>query len=636
MVRKPHTFGDAPRSNNSEDEFASSQRDDYELELWRSFAEATDLKTFCQSWLSLQCYMIKDVRSAMVLLGTPDHGPFSPVAIYPNPDFNVTHLSNAAERALKERKGLLIRGESISEDNENLPQKVHISYPIEISGKIHGVIVIEVLNRTSQELQTIMRQLHWGSAWLEVMFQRADIFRAEETNERLKTTLDLIASIAEHDRFQPSAMAFVTRLANKLECERVSLGFEHRKEVRVKALSHSAEFGRQMNLLRAIGNAMDEAIDQKTIIVYPIPKDMTPVVTRAHEELSRHHGAGNILTIPLRREDEFLGALMLERPTNRPFDQDEIELCETVATIAGPILDSKRKEDRWLITKAGESFVNQIKKFIGPGHLVLKLVTILIIALVIFFYFAKGDYRVSAPTTLEGTIQRAICAPFDGFIADARVRAGDIAKEGDILCVMDDRDLKLERLKWVSQKEQLIKQHREAIAKHDRPQILIIQAKIDQADAQIALIDEQLTRAKVTAPFNGVIMKGDLSQQLGAPVEKGQVLFEIAPLDSYRVIVEVDERDISEIKVDQKGELVLSSLPHEIFPLIIEKTTPVSIAKEGRNYFRVEARLEGNTQRLRPGMEGVGKIFIDRRRLIWIWTHELIDWIRLKLWAWWP
>jgi multidrug efflux pump subunit AcrA (membrane-fusion protein) len=131
-------------------------------------------------------------------------------------------------------------------------------------------------------------------------------------------------------------------------------------------------------------------------------------------------------------------------------------------------------------------------------------------------------------------------------------------------------------------------------------------------------------------------MKGDLSQSLGAPVEKGQVLFEVAPLESYRVIVEVDERDITDVAVGQQGELVLSSMPDDVFTLVIEKITPVSIAKEGRNYFRVEARLENSSERLRPGMEGFGKISIDRRKLIWIWTHELIDWVRLKLWRWIP
>jgi hypothetical protein len=35
---------------------------------------------------------------------------------------------------------------------------------------------------------------------------------------------------------------------------------------------------------------------------------------------------------------------------------------------------------------------------------------------------------------------------------------------------------------------------------------------------------------------------------------------------------------------------------------------------------------------LRPGMEGVAKIDIGRRRLIWIWTHSLFDWLRVWTW----
>ena len=66
------------------------------------------------------------------------------------------------------------------------------------------------------------------------------------------------------------------------------------------------------------------------------------------------------------------------------------------------------------------------------------------------------------------------------------------------------------------------------------------------------------------------------------------------------------------------------------------KTTPVNTAKEGRNFFRVEAQLEGSGDRLRPGMEGIGKIYVDERHLFWIWTHSLTDWLRLWLWSWMP
>jgi hypothetical protein len=74
-------------------------------------------------------------------------------------------------------------------------------------------------------------------------------------------------------------------------------------------------------------------------------------------------------------------------------------------------------------------------------------------------------------------------------------------------------------------------------------------------------------------------------------------------------------------------------MPGERFGFTISKITSVNTAKEGINFFRVEATLEHRDLRLRPGMEGVGKIHVDRRKLIWIWTHTLTDWARLWLWS---
>ena len=67
----------------------------------------------------------------------------------------------------------------------------------------------------------------------------------------------------------------------------------------------------------------------------------------------------------------------------------------------------------------------------------------------------------------------------------------------------------------------------------------------------------------------------------------------------------------------------------------VERILPVSSAEDGRNFFRVEAALRENDGLLRPGMAGVGKIDAGERRLIWIWGHELTDWLRLMLWSWW-
>ena len=603
---------------------------------WRRFAEATTPKAFCQSWLPLQCRMLKDVHSAMVLLGPADKGPFKPAAVWPDAKLKMHHLVGTAERSLHERRGLLVDRESDPGGAIRMPEHYHVAYPIEVSGKIHGTVVLGVKKVHRYDVQSIMRQLHWGAAWLEVLIRRTESNQSDANNKRLQQVLELVASAVEQEDFQASAMSVVTRMANILKCDRVSIGFVNRRRTEVAAVSHSADFSKQTNLVRAIGAAMDEAIDQQAVVVYPPPADSEPMATHAHATLMQQHGAGAVCTIALGNHGAARGGLTLEAASSRFFNRETVELCETAAALVGPFLLAKQEEQRWLFHKVQASVQQQIKRLFGAGYTLRKAIAIGLVLTIAILSLVKIEYRVTAPTVIEGLVQRVVAAPFDGYIKDAPVRPGDLVEAGALLGMLDDRDLKLEHLKWSTEKDQYIKQYNEALANHDRAQIRILRAKIAQADAQIALLDEQLVRCRITAPFDGVIMSGDLSQSLGAPVEQGQVLFEVTPLDDYRVIVEVDERDIAVIEVGQSGELVLSALPDESFPFFIETITPVTTAKEGRNYFRVEGFLEQAPVLLRPGMEGVGKVSIDRRRIIWVWTHRAVDWLRLQLWRWLP
>ena len=134
--------------------------------------------------------------------------------------------------------------------------------------------------------------------------------------------------------------------------------------------------------------------------------------------------------------------------------------------------------------------------------------------------------------------------------------------------------------------------------------------------------------------MDGVIVTGDLSQELGAPVDKGQRLFEIAPLAEYRVMLEVDEREVGVLAAGQTGQLALVGLPGKTLPLTVDRITPISSQSEGRNFFLVEAKLAETPDALRPGMDGVAKVSIGERRLAWIWIHEMTEWLGLLAWRW--
>ena len=80
----------------------------------------------------------------------------------------------------------------------------------------------------------------------------------------------------------------------------------------------------------------------------------------------------------------------------------------------------------------------------------------------------------------------------------------------------------------------------------------------------------------------------------------------------------------------------MSSRPGDVMAFTISAFTSVAAQLDGRNVFRVEAALDTGTARLRPGMEGVGKIEVGHRSLLWLATHRFVDWLRLSVWNWMP
>jgi len=598
---------------------------------WTRLKQAVTADQFAATWLEIQSGLLTGAHRGVVVLGPHGRGPFAPVATWPQGVQGSRTMAEAVEQAIRERRSLVKAGKASTVDQAGIHQ--YVAAPVIVNDNVYGAVAFEFGGSPAEDAAAILSSLEWGVTWIESFVRR----HWTPPGDRLITVLETVATSVHHRRFQEAVTAVATELAGRLGCERVCIGFIKGRHIEVRGISHSATFGKKANLIRAIEAAMDEAMDQQATVVYPAPADGPLQITRAHAELHEQHGNAEICTVPFADGKELLGAITLEMPKGEPLDEKTIRLCEHAASLLGPILDVKRKDDRWLIRKALDSGKDHVRRLVGPRNVGLKLTVGVAAFLLVFFAFATGEFRVTADARLEGTIQRVLAAPMAGYIAQADVRAGDIVAEGDVMARLDDRDLRLEHLKWLSQRSQRQREQSEALSRRDRAEAGILAAQIEQAEAQMALINEQLSRIAVKAPFDGVVVSGDLSQSLGAPVERGDVLFEVAPLDSYRVILEVDERDIGQIGIEQTGTLALTGLPEEKLRIRVDKITPISSAAEGRNFFRVEAGIVGDAPEiLRPGMEGVGKVDIGERKLIWIWTHKITYWLRMFFWSWWP
>ena len=615
---------------------------------WDQFSTSSSTAEFCGSWLAILCAQIQGVSGALLVLGPDQAGGYSAAAVWPDASRNMKYLGSAAEKALSERRGFVERvfkerrkttARVLSERRAIVQapgagqQSFNVGYPIEVSGVLFGAVILDIASVPEQKLQHALRLVHWGSAWLIDRFRQQQLAEQGQRASRLGLANEVVATALQERRLGASALAVANEMAARLGCERVGIGFEKGGSVVVAAISHTANFDARSDFVRLLGEAMDEVLDLDQPIVHPA-LDEDAVGGLAHAELSSARNQASVMSVALVDAGELIGVMTLERVHEKPFDRAELELGKTLGQLLGPILQLKQRAERSFLTRNRQALRGAAIALFGPRHPGLKLVTLLSVLLIVLLSVSTGSYRVAAKTVIEGSVQRAVVAPFAGYVAESFVRAGDAVKAGQMLARLDDRELKLERARWASEVEQMQSRYRQASAQQERAAMAVAAAQAEQAQAQLALVVERLARATLTAPFDAVVVLGDLSHLLGSPVELGKVLFEVAPLDAYRVVLNVDERDIGQVRAGQRGELALSGMPSDLQAFTVRQVTPISTPQDGRNYFRVEAELDHASARLRPGMEGIGKVQVGERKLIWIWTRTLVDWLRLWTWKW--
>lgn len=445
--------------------------------------------------------------------------------------------------------------------------------------------------------------------------------------------LQLQAAILSQPDFRQAVVMLATQLAERLEFERVCIGFVSESHAEVVAISHGATLDIRQESNRRIAAAMDEAIDQAATITFPASHSERPLITLAHAEVAQHNG-GAICTVPIVNRGSIVGAITLERGEGKAIAGQEIVLCEHIASLAGPILALQRETERPWHLRACDAFKRLRARLSGPGEMRIKLIAGVGALGLLALFFLPLPYHVSAPARLEGAVQRALVAASDGFVQQVSVRPGDIVKEGQLLAELAGEDLQLERRKRESELAQHENAYGAALAYADRTSQMVNQAKAAEARAQLELVQQQIERARIKSPFDGIVISGDLSQSLGAPIQRGGVLMVVAPRDRYRLIVEVDERDIADISPGTVGRITLAALPGDALAFSTVRIAPVAVTRQGRHFYEVEGKLEAVAPALRPGLEGVARIEAGKRSLAGAFFNRLLVWMRLNLWSW--
>ncbi|MFK7997158.1 MAG: HlyD family efflux transporter periplasmic adaptor subunit [Granulosicoccus sp.] len=346
-------------------------------------------------------------------------------------------------------------------------------------------------------------------------------------------------------------------------------------------------------------------------------RDEHPLPVKLSEQVS-------VAVVPCYKGNDAVGVLLFEKQKDEIFTPALIELLEHVAMVCAPTLALRIDAERGVVESACRQLTSSLKSHFGSVYSGIRILLVAIVGFSVLTTFVPFSRDVVAKAELVPQQRRLVTAPFDGFIDELLVRPGDSVEAGQLLVQLEQLELEQEGARRDGDVASAEAEFRYAMASHNRQATAIARARLDREQALRALVDQRLDRVELRAPITGLVISGDRADAVGAPVRRGETLFEIAQADTYDVHILVHERDVRDIYIGQSGTLALTARPAQDLPLQVHTIHPVAESIEGVSHYRVSANLnspEGVTTH--PGESGVAKLNAGKSNFWELWGRPM-------------
>jgi len=219
---------------------------------------------------------------------------------------------------------------------------------------------------------------------------------------------------------------------------------------------------------------------------------------------------------------------------------------------------------------------------------------------------------VYATGTVEPSISIPIAPRVAGRLVELKADEGDVVRKGQLLARLEDADLQ-------RQVDQLEAQERWARQVYDRAETILTKGVGTAADRDKALADWQAAKAAtqrgreqqkfmlLVSPDNGVVIRRD--GEIGQYIAVNQALMFLATKAPLRISADVDEEDITMIKLGQVVSIHADAFPDKVFSGQVTEITPKGDTTT-RSY-RVRIGLSADTP-LRIGMTTDTNIIVEQ------------------------
>lgn len=229
--------------------------------------------------------------------------------------------------------------------------------------------------------------------------------------------------------------------------------------------------------------------------------------------------------------------------------------------------------------------------------------------------------------TLQAEADAEVIARVGGQVTRLLAEEGTAVRAGQLLAVLDGRQLRLQAAQARAQLAKLERDYRRQVELHDRGLVAAgafegLQYDLDQQRATHELATLQHSYTEIRAPFNGIVAERHL--RLGQNLQPGAIAFRVTNPTPLRAQVFVPERELARLKPGQTASVLIDALGGRTFPARVTLVAPTIDSRTAT--FKVTLQVLDTKSELRPGMFArVAVVFERKANALTIPRAALVD-----------
>ncbi len=456
------------------------------------------------------------------------------------------------------------------------------------------------------------------SEWFAVSQQEL----AVRNSLHVAALVELLGKLAAASSIDAAAKCLTNELQRYFGAAEVSLGLcqDRLLKCRLAATSGVPDVDAFSDSCRLKEAVLQESIARSTASIWPAQDSANRHSLLSHQHFAENTRRSAVVSTPLRSADGVVVGAIVATFDDRPSAERAVGFLFAAERGIATSLAAT--------THGTQGYFGKLKSGIRRAFRTAKFKMLLAcVGIAAAVMFIPVDYRVTCDSELQPVSRRFIAAPFAAPLDECLVEPGDVVEVNQLLALLDGRELRWELAGIRADLAKATKEHNAHLSTQEFGEAAIARHEIDRLQNQAALLEQRTQNLEIRSPIAGVIVAGDLKDTEGVPLETGQSLFEVAPLDCMVIEVSIPEADVWHVQPDMSLRLRLDALPSETVDATILRIHPRAELRNHENVFVAEAELDNTDRRLRPGMRGDAKVSTGQHFLGWNLFHKPVAYV---------